>query len=364
MKVLHVINNLDTGGAERLIVDLLVQLQEVSGIKVDLLLLEKKKTPLFEELKANFRGKILTFNNSKLYNPLILFKLSRIILHYDIVHAHLFPSLYWVALTKFFFNIKTNLFFTEHSTRNNRINNFFFRFFDKFIYAIYDFIYAITPSVKEVLMKELNIRQEKIKVVYNGIDLDKYKKAKSIKKHNLNIPEDSTVLMQISRFSKAKDQITTIQSLFFLPSSYILVLVGDGILLQKTMLYVKKNKLNDRVFFLGNRTDIPELLKTADIIIQSSHWEGFGLAAVEGMAAGKPVIASNVTGLAEVVKDSGILFEKGNSKELASIVKCLIDDKKYYATIGRLCSIKAESYSLNLMVKKYVDLYKSQFYNT
>ncbi|MCH5719945.1 glycosyltransferase [Niabella hibiscisoli] len=67
---------------------------------------------------------------------------------------------------------------------------------------------------------------------------------------------------------------------------------------------------------MGQRGDVYQLIKMCDLAILSSHWEGFGLSAVEAMACGVPLIASNVSGLSQVVADGGLTFEKGNEKDL------------------------------------------------
>ena len=115
--------------------------------------------------------------------------------------------------------------------------------------------------------------------------------------------------------------------------------------------------MQERIFFLGVRTDVPSLLKTADISVVSSHWEGFGLVAVEGMAVGKPLIASDVAGLSNVVKGAGILFEKGNDKELAKIIQELLADDKYYKKVAEAGFERAKQYDINSMVEKQIQLY-------
>lgn len=115
--------------------------------------------------------------------------------------------------------------------------------------------------------------------------------------------------------------------------------------------------LEDRVHFLGIRDDVERILKTSDIIVLSSNWEGFGLAAVEGMAAGKPVIASNVPGLANVVSDAGLLFTKGKDSDLANKINILIENNDLYHKLSLAAEKRAELFSLDKMVDKYIELY-------
>ena len=72
-------------------------------------------------------------------------------------------------------------------------------------------------------------------------------------------------------------------------NQFLLWLIGDGELFDEVSTYAAKSPVHENIRFWGNRSDVPILLRTSDIIVMSSHWEGFGLAAVEGMAAKKPV---------------------------------------------------------------------------
>lgn len=89
----------------------------------------------------------------------------------------------------------------------------------------------------------------------------------------------------------------------------------------------------------------------------SSHWEGFGLVAVEGMAVGKPVIASNVDGLKQVVEGYGLLFEDDDYKELASKIKKLESDKIFYNKISTLCCKRAQYFDITNMANRYMAVY-------
>lgn len=357
MRVLHIINNLHTGGAEKLLVETL-SLYPNYGVSADVLLLDTSKTPFLNILKKNFKGNILVSSVKNIYSPLQIFEIRKYLEKgYDIIHVHLFPVLYWVSLAKFLKKTTSKVIFTEHNTDNKRLQNIFFRQVDRIIYKQYDKIIAITLQVKNVLIEKLKIPAEKIEVIHNGINIKKIQSAQAYNK-SCFFDNKSFILIQVSRFQIQKDQKTVIQALNLLPFQYKLLLVGDGETKKESEALVEELKLNERVKFLGVRMDIPELIKTSDIVIQSSHWEGFGLAAVEGMAAGKPVIASNVPGLANLVKDAGILFEKGNENDLAEKILAMesLDD---YNLISQRCLERAKIYNLDFMVESTAKLYHS-----
>ena len=362
MKVLHIINNLNIGGAEKLLVETL-PLYESFGVQVDVFLLTKVDSPFVSALEENFNGNIYYSGLKSVYNPCQILKIRDFIQHgdYDVVHAHLFPTLYWVSLVKTFFGIKIPIIFTEHSTHNKRLDKFIFRAIDRCIYRKYQNILAITPQVKQVLVQKLNINPEKVEVVYNGVEVDKYKQASPYAEGTF-FEKGATILMQVSRFQAAKDQKTVIRALALLPQKYKLLLVGDGETKIECENLVQALSLQERVQFLGSRVDIPELLKTADIVIQSSHWEGFGLVAVEAMAAGKPIIASDVVGLRDIVSGYGLLFQKGNEDQLAKEIETL-EDKRYYKEIADKCTERAEDFHITKMIKNNIAAYQQVINN-
>ena len=91
----------------------------------------------------------------------------------------------------------------------------------------------------------------------------------------------------------------------------------------------------------------------------SSHYEGFSLASVEAMASGKPLIATNVSVLDEIVGNAGILFEKGNGKDLASKINELLNNEIYYTEVVKKCKKRAEDFDINKTIDKLITLYKS-----
>ena len=353
MKVLQVINSLNTGGAEKLLVEAIPVYQSF-GIKMDLVCLSRSKTMFWNKLEQETAGEISGLTLKSIYNPLLLFKIIPILKHYDIVHLHLFPTLYWGVLAKVISFSKVKLVYTEHSTNNRRRKYSFFRYLDRFIYLKLNKIVAITNDVRVQLKDHLRFKDE-IKVINNGINIFPYQKSLNTNFSFFN--KQDFKLIQVSSFREQKDQLTLIKSLQYLPKDVKLILVGDGILIEESKKMVTTLKLWDRVVFLGNRYDIPELLKYSDVVVLSSHWEGFGLAIVEGMAAGKPVIASKVKGIKEVVDKYGLLFNKGDAEELASLVNKLYENESLYQTYVNHSLARSKDFRIEKMVEQYITQY-------
>lgn len=353
MKILQIINSLSTGGAEKLIIDS-VPLYQKKGLAVDVLLLNSSETEFKSKLYETSIGEIYGLSTRSIYNPILIFKIIPYLKQYDIIHLHLFPALYWVVLAKLISFSKVKLVFTEHSTHNRRRKYLSFRLIDKFIYSKLTAITAITEDVKHELQMHLRSKQN-VKVINNGININDFNLNLSI---DLNLfSKDDFKLIQVSSFREQKDQATIIRSMQYLPEKVKLILVGDGHLIGDNKKLVNELKLSDRVMFLGNRYDIPDLMNYADVAILSSHWEGFGLAIIEGMAAGKPAIVSDIDGVREIVSGYGLLFKQGDEKELAKQIISLLDNPGFYIEISAKCKDRSKDYDISIMVDKFIELY-------
>jgi len=356
MKVMQVINNMATGGAEKLLLET-IPLYIERGIEMDLLVLNGHEYPFMEKLKSLGICKVHSLDLNSVYNPLAVFKLIPYLKKYDIVHIHLFPAQYWVVLAKMLSFSKTKLVFTEHSTSNRRIQNKLFGIFDRFIYSYYEYTICITNQVKEVIQKHASLAEKKLIVIENGIPLNKFKNAAPLPKPDFFKADDLKLLIQVSSFQEPKDQKTVIESLQFLPGNINLLLVGEGHLKHESEKLVETLQLQNRVKFLGQRMDVPNLLKTSDITILSSKYEGLSLSSIEGMAAGKPFVAADVPGLTEMVEGAGVLFKQGDAKELSKKILELLGNKDHYNSIVESCQNRAAQYDINLMIEKHVNLY-------
>lgn len=352
MKILHIINSLNTAGAERLVTDMLPRMVEL-GYNVELLVLNPHRTPFYEQLERQGIS-IHTFRHIHgEYNPFVIFPLCRLLKGFDIVHVHLFPAQLWVALCKWVFRMRVQLVTTEHSTSNTRFNYKFTTWIDCWMYRRYKSIICISDAVKTAMDEHINKEVPTI-VVVNGINLRNFTNAQPLARTELDLPKGNHVIMQVARFQKQKNQDCVIRALRLLPTDVYAVFVGEG---ERKVLCQQLSELTgvaDRVRFLGERADIPNLWATADIGVMSSHWEGFGLAAVEGMAAGKPIVVSNVDGLAQVVDNEDVLFEENNEEQLACIVKRLLEDTSFRKQTIEKAIKRAHDFSIDTMVEEYV----------
>lgn len=358
MKILQIINSLSTGGAEKLLLETIPIYQE-KGIQMDLLVLNGSPHPFMNELRSLNCCKIYSLGSTSVYNPLNVFKLIPYLKNYDLIHVHLFPAQYWVVLAKILSFSKTKLIFTEHNTTNRRLENGIFRLIDKYIYKFYAAVICITQEIKDILVQHTNANLERFQVIENGIDLAAINKAIAIDTYKIHpsLAASDKVLIQVAGFRDQKDQPTVIRSMVYMPDDVKLLLVGEGVLKKECEDLVTALALQHKIVFLGIRMDVPQLLKSVDIVILSSKYEGLSLSSMEGMAAGKPFVASDVPGLSEVVNGAGILFPAGDEKALAKIMMQLLEDSHYYHFVAAACKKRAADYDIHKMVNKHVNLY-------
>lgn len=365
MKILHIIDSLSSGGAEKLLCDISLEMIKNESITVDILLLTDKDNVYHEKLdKHNISIEVVPIK--KIKSPLnILYIRNYINLNkYDIVHAHLFPANYWTSLaSRMPIRNKPKFLTTEHSTFNRRRSISWLKYVEKIIYNNFDLIFSISEETQNNLLswvKPTVKSRYKYLVVKNGINVEDYRDAQKYDKRDLasSISDCDTLLCMVGRFTDSKDHETLIDAMRKIPDYVSLILVGEGPKLELVRMKVHEFNLSNRVAFLGFRNDVNRIIKTVDIVILSSNWEGFGLAAVEGMAAGKPVVASDVKGLRDIVDGAGMLFEKGNSIALSNAIIRLLENKTEYHRISNACKARASEYSINNTTRQYLHLYK------
>lgn len=358
MKILYVINSLHMGGAEKLCTDL-AKIAKKKDVKIDIYALNNADTNLKIDAKSHGIN-VYNCGTSSYKSLKHLFWLLKHKSDYDAIHSHLSYSQYYVSLIRFFDkNIK--LITTEHSTLNERRKYKLFKIIEKYVYKSYDKITVINNENRNSMIKWQKSIKDKIITVENGINIEKYINGneKNIKDISLKDNSKKKILM-VAAFREEKNHKLMIQSFSKLDKNKSLILVGNGTenKINEIKDIVNKLSLNDRVFFLGERTDVEDIMKCCDIFVLPSKWEGFGLVAAEAMASGLPVVASNVDGLREVVGNCGLLFENENLDDLVfNINKVFNMNEEEREELKERAINKCLNYSIYNTLKKYLEIY-------
>ena len=366
MRILQVITSLEMGGAETLVVNLIPRLQAL-GNTVDLCVFDGTETPLTQRLKKESpQTKIFALGHG-VYNPLYIIKLAKIMKNYDIVHTHNSSPQLFVAIASLF--SQANLVSTEHNTSNRKRNWKWYRPIESWMYGRYDHVICISKIAEEKLREYMggewlvksSNKYKSITTINNGIDVNAISKAEPCKEL-LDLKENRKSILMVAGFRKQKNQDTIIRALTLLDKEkYEVWFAGIGERMAEVKQLAFSLGVSDRVRFLGLRTDIPNVLRAADVIVMSSHWEGLSLSNVEGMSAHKPFIASDVNGLKEVTKGYGLLFPHEDAKALAEEIKHLVSDEAYYNEIAERCYNRALEFDISNTVSGYADVYKNIF---
>ncbi|MBO0588602.1 glycosyltransferase [Sporosarcina sp. E16_8] len=358
MKVLHIIPTLASGGAEKMLVDLVEEMKK-AGVWVEVLVLSDSEdfySERIRELKIPIHFSPINKVYHLLQVKVIKDYLSR---DFDIVHAHLFAPQLYVAYIKQFMGGKTVLITTEHNTHNRRREKKYFKFIDSWMYKKYTKIIANTEGTKEEMINYLPKVAVKTVVVHNGIRIKQYLEAKPLERKELvsNYRENDILIVMVAAMREQKDYETLIRASALLPENYHILLVGIGERLTDVKEYAKEYG-TPKISFLGRRSDVPSILKSCDIFVLSSKWEGFGLVAVEAMSADLPIIVSDVAGLREVVEGVGTFFEVGNEEDLKRQILNTPKDRIEGKELNSEKKQKMILYSIEKMASNYLRIYR------
>tara|TARA_B110000902_G_scaffold37393_1_gene39433 strand:- start:6112 stop:7197 length:1086 start_codon:yes stop_codon:yes gene_type:complete len=354
MKILHLIATFEPGGAEKLFIEMSKDYNNDPSIELDVLILKKMSSKFLDQL-SSLGINILNPISSKLYDFNHIKKINSIINNYDLVQVHLVHAFYYLYFSKVFTKSKTKIVFTEHNVTNRRRDLYFFKFIDKFVYKKFDKIVCISEEVKNSLYKHTKNDSNFI-VIENGINIETFRTAKKISNIEF-INFDSSVICQVSSFTKQKDQITLIKSLKFIDKKIKLILVGDGPERVNCERLVKELNLEKRVLFTGIRLDVPNILKSSKINILSSVFEGLPLVALEAMSTGNPFLGSDVPGINTLIKSQELLFKFSNEKSLAKKITILLTNKRIFKQNIHLSQEISKVYDFNKMINKYKSCY-------
>lgn len=328
LNVLHLLNYLGNGGTEVYIHSLGKKLHNKSCKFYIAYSEEGNGRSLFDELeidliKLNMRGPLDLKAASKLKE--ICKELS---IH--VIHTHFLRENYIAILSKILGNniriINTRHMLIENSKAVIYSNKVLTKFNKKII--------AVSSNVKEQLLCE-GIEPGKIKLIYNGIDLDEWNTPTTLSfRDEFNIRVDDIIITSVARFSEEKGHEFFINSIKLFKEmgrsankEVKFVLVGDGPLLDSIKDQASKFGLDKAVIFTGFRRDIRNILKSSDLYVSHSKSEAFGISILEALAAGLPVISTNSGGSSEIINDdfkNGILINYGDEEKLSESLTSLI----------------------------------------
>lgn len=222
---------------------------------------------------------------------------------------------------------------------------------------------AVSEFLRRETVRDFTVPEQRIEVIPNFIDTSIYRPGLEPCHRATLAPDGEKVVMHISNFRAVKrvEDVVTIFARMSAEHPARLVLVGDGPERPRVLLRAEELGVRDKVLFLGKHTSVHELLSCADLFLLPSASESFGLVALEAMACGAPVVASNIGGLPEVIEagTTGYMFDVGDIQGMAEAgVRVLADDdlRASMSEAGRV--LAEERFSADRVVPLYEQYYE------
>ncbi len=360
LRILYFLQGLEFGGLEKMVCDLAKGVKK-RGLDVRVCLFDEKGIFASElEDDGIFVTLIKRNQGIDFFYP---FKLASFIKsqNIDVIHAH--NSTAWFYSVFAGIITQRPLVYTEHD--RSFPSSFKIRTLH-FLFSKRSKVVAVSNAIKKELKRFEWVRD--VQVIFNGIDEKHFsplsKEEKMKHRENMGFSRDDVLLINVGRMDRLKNQSVLLRVLKKLPVQTKLLLVGDGENYQKLKDKTKIWGLEDRVFFFGKRRDVNKLLRISDIFVFPSLSEGLPLAIIEAMASGLPIVASDVGGIPELVKEkvNGFLIKPTSFNSIEKAIFNLINNSSLKEEMGRNSErLFKESFTLSSMCKAYMEIYQKVF---
>ena len=341
-RVLHVITSLDRGGAENHLLALFTHAdQRAFRFEAAVLTGEGELLPALRATGARVhlihaRGRV---------DPWALQRLVKVLRagDFDIVHSHLFRADLYAGLAVAQLGDARPLLV---STRHNDDRFFLNPFVGIAHYLLsgrQDMIIAISDHVARFTIARGVREPGRVRRVYHGLDIpdaQEQERERQRIRAELGIPADAFLIGNVGRLAPQKGQRHLVEAMPLLlervPRAHAAI-AGGGDLEEFLRDLALELRVSEHVHVLGPRQDVPALMQALDAFAMPSIWEGFGLVLLEAMAAARPVVASHVATIPEVVVDgeTGLLVPAGDEVVLAEALAQLADDPQLAQRLGQ-----------------------------
>jgi glycosyltransferase involved in cell wall biosynthesis len=354
LKIVHIIQHLNTGGAEKMAIDLakycntkfdvtIICLYQSGGYSFEKIVKENNIKLIFLNKKTGFH--IKTFLD--LWETLSSIKP-------DVIHTHMHAAVY--ALPWLIFHNKNARVHTIHSIAQYELGKPH-RLIQKIAYKLFNVVpVAISLAMQKGILNEYNLKHEQVPIINNGIDIQKFSRKYFSRNHSI------FTIINVASFSEWKNQSLLIEAFTIALKSnpdLQLVFVGDGE--KRTEVEIKAERLNikDKVEFVGVSSEVDKWLLKADLFVLCSTFEGLPLSIIEAMASGLPVISTDVGGVRDIIEDgvNGLLVPPNNAQELSKAILNLANNKDACILMSEKNINKSKAFDISNIAEQYISLY-------
>ncbi len=262
-------------------------------------------------------------------------RLARLARRFDLVHTHLFAGDTWGRLAAAI--VRAPIVTTEHNV--NRDEGRHHRGIKRSLARWTDRLVFVSQAARRYAEEVEGICHPHSRVILNGVGLTRLR---------LAAPGPGTRFLAVGRDTPQKGFDLLLNAL---PEGVTLRIAGAS---KRTGV---QHRNGARIEWLGERADVPDLLADTDVLVVPSRWEGFGLAAVEGMAAGVTVVASEVDALPEVLGGAGVLVQSGDLTALRAALTRVRDDAPLRARCAAAGRARSTAFSIGRCADEYAGLY-------
>ncbi|MFH1283213.1 MAG: glycosyltransferase [bacterium] len=351
-KILHLITSLNIGGTEKFLFNLVKYQSGKYDVVIGFL---KEFGPVGVELRK-LGISVYDFSGIKGFFRLIYFIRSFVP---DLLHTHLYrANIFGRILSKF---SKNNIVVFSSQQSMEFYKNKILTFVDAFSLKFTDCVIANSKFVKDLVVSREGFESDRVFVVHNGIDFKYYQNTDDIRSE-FKFEKDDIVLGYIGRIHKDK-------GIIYLPDIIKIsleknqrikyLIVGRGPLEKYLKSKIAKYKCDKQVVFAGWRYDLPRVFNAIDLCIMPSLEESFPQVCLESLAAGRPIIANDVGGIKEVVKDkeNGYLIKLGDINSFVDRIIELSYSQGKRLILGENGRKLAESFSIESMLQAIENIY-------
>ena len=374
-KILYLWDRLDSlGGVEIVIYNLSKKLM-TRGFKIYLgVFKDGFVRQMFEEIGVE----VVVFERNAKFDLSPFKNLYSFIKHenIDIIHTHgHFPGIIGRLVGKI---LRRKVLSTYHLALNEDGHPLITKLLTKITLPLADFTTFVSQKVESsffgnsMVFDEKLINKRKHFTIYNGIDLEEInriveKADKNLVRKQYGIDKDDIFLLNVGRLTEQKGQKYLVEAMRVVVEKYQnvkLIIIGEGELKEWLNNLINQYNLQGHIKIFPYTREILKVMASSDIFILPSLWEGFGIVLIESMAVGTPIIATDVTGINEVIINgyNGILVNSRDSESLANTIIKLIEDKKKIEylisnakyTVGEKFSLDRMTYAYELLYRKNV----------
>jgi len=285
----------------------------------------------------------------------------------SVVHAHQYSPFFYAALAKLVSRQAFRLILTEHGRHYPDVVSPVRRGLNRIVLdRLADEVNAVCAFSARALSRNDGFAGRRVEIIENGIDIERYRTQpdRNLLRDRLGLARDRRYVAMVARFHPVKDHAMLLRAFAHVAAArrgVDLLLAGDGPERSALEAQARNAGIDGRVQFLGVRRDVPDILQAVDLFTLTSVSEAASLTLLEAMAAGLPVVVTDVGGNPEIVRHGvdGLLVPRGDDAAEAEAIMQLLDHPHQARAMGEAGRIRVdEHYRLDRTIQRYYRLYR------